>query len=82
MEEERLKTFSSSNAALVAKGNHPRSNKNRGRLYKKAPRPDQKNGPKSEATKKQKAKGNGEKNIARVKCYNCGEKWPFCSRLS
>jgi len=28
MEEECLKTFSSSNAALVAKGNHPRSNKN------------------------------------------------------
>jgi len=35
MEEERLKTFSSSNA-LVAKGNCPRSNMNRGRVYKKA----------------------------------------------
>jgi len=62
MGEERLKTFSSSNAALVAKGNHPQSNKNRGRLYKKAPHPYQNNGPKSGATKK--AKGNGEKNIA------------------
>jgi len=38
------------------------------------PRPYQKNGPKSSAIKKQKTKGNGEKNIARVKCYNCGKK--------
>ena len=43
IEEERLKTLSSSNAALVAKGNRPQSNKNRARLYKKAPRPYQKN---------------------------------------
>jgi len=56
MDEERLKTFSSSNAALVAKGNHPRSNKNQGRLHKKAPRPYQKNVPKSGAAKNQKAK--------------------------
>jgi len=74
MEEEHLKTVSSSNATLGAKGNHPRSNKNRGRPYKKVPRPYQKNGPKSSVAKMQKAKGNGEKNIVRVKCYNCGKK--------
>ena len=73
MEEEPLKTFSSSNA-LVVKGNRPRNNKNRGRVYKKVPHPYQKNGPKSSAIKKQKTKGNDEKNIARVKCYNCGKR--------
>jgi len=64
MKEERLKTFNSSNGTLVAKGIHPQSNKNKGRLYKKSPRPYQKKGPKSGAAKMQKAKGNGEKNIA------------------
>jgi len=39
MEEACLKKFSFSNTVLVTKGNRPRSNKNRGRLYKKAPRP-------------------------------------------
>ena len=52
MEEERLKTFSFSHVALVAKGNHPLSNKNRGRVYKKVPRPSQKNGAKSGPTKR------------------------------
>jgi len=74
MEKERLKTFSSSNTALVAKENRPISNKNRSRQYKKTPSPYQKNGPKSSTAKKHKTKGNGEKNIARVKCYNCGKK--------
>jgi len=64
------KTFSSSNTTLVAKGNYPKTNKNRGRQYKKAPRPYRKIGPKSGAAEKQKAKGNDDKNIARVKCYN------------
>ena len=39
--------------------------------------PYQKNGPKSGAAKKQKVKGNGDKNIARVKCYNCAKKGHF-----
>jgi len=39
MEEECLKMFSSSNAALVTEGNRSRSSKNQGRLYKKAHRP-------------------------------------------
>ena len=77
MEEECLETFSSSNTALLAKGNLPRSNKNRGRQYKTAPRPYQKNGLKSGAAKKQKAKGIADKNIARTKCYNCGKKGHF-----
>ena len=63
MEEERLKTFISSNA-LVVKGNRPWNNKNQGRVYKKVPRPYKKDGPKSGAVQKQKTKGNGEKNIA------------------
>ena len=81
LEEECLKMFSSSNAALVAKGNRPRSNKNQGRLYKKAIHPYQKNGPKFGATNKQKAKGNDEKNIARVKCHNYEKKGLFCLGL-
>ena len=39
MEEERLKTFSSSNATLVAKGNRPQSNKNRGKLKQEGASP-------------------------------------------
>ena len=85
MEEECLKIFSSSNTALVAKGKCPRGNKNWGRPYKKAPHRHQKSRPKSSVAKKQKAKGNGEKNIARVKCYNYGKKNHFtrdCSKPS
>jgi len=67
--------FSSSNVALIAKGNRYRGNKsNRGRQYKKAPRSYQRSKPKAGIAKKQKAKGNGEKDMTQVKCYNCGKK--------
>ena len=75
MEEERLKTFSSSSVAVVAEGNLPRGNKNNwGRQYKKMPHSYQKSRSKTSIGKKQKAKGNGEKNTTRVKRYNCGKK--------
>jgi len=64
MEEEFLKTFRSSNVALVAKGNRPKINKNnRGRQYKRVSRLPQKGKPKVLKA-----------SIARVKCYNCGKK--------
>jgi len=77
MKEECLKTFSSSNTALVAKGDQPRCNKNPCMQYKKMPRPYQKSRPKIGNAKKQKAKGNGEKNMAQVKCCNCRKKVHF-----
>ena len=45
-----------------------------GNSRKVHPPPPQKGGPKTEIAKKQKAEGNGEKNIAPVKCYNFGKK--------
>ena len=75
MQEKHSKTFGTPNVALVAKGNRLRGNKNnRGKQFKKGSRPPQKDRPKAGIAKKQKAKGNGEKNIAQVKCYNYGKK--------
>jgi len=53
--EEHLKTFSSSNTTLVAKGIHPSENKNWDRQYKKAPHPYEKSRPKTSIAMKQKA---------------------------
>ena len=78
MEEERLRMFDTPKVNLVAKGNNPKGNKNeRGRQYKKSSHRPQKGRPKAIIAKKQKAKGNGKKNIAHVKCYNCGKKGPY-----
>ena len=61
--------------ALIAKGNSPKGNKsNRGRHAMKGSCPPYNGRSKVRIAKNQEAKGNGEKNIAHVKCYNCGKK--------
>ena len=57
---------------LLLKGIVPKTTESRQGIQK-VPRPYQKNGHNSGAVQKRKTKGNGEKNIARVKCYNCGK---------
>ena len=70
-----MKMLGTSRMAFVAKGNGPKANRNnRGRQAKKGYHPLQNGRPKAGIGKKQKAKGNGGINIARVKCYNCGKK--------
>jgi len=64
--------------AFVAKGSGPKGRKSyRGKKPKKGPRPPQNSRPNASTAKKHKAKGNGAKDIARVKCYNCGKKGHF-----
>ena len=73
LEDERLKTYAPSPAALVARTGRPKGNKfKRG---KKSLHPSKKLGPGGGIAKKQpKAKGKVEKNMARVTCYNCRKK--------
>jgi len=71
MEEKRLNMFSSSNMALVAKGNRSEGTRNsQGKHLRKVLTPSQKVGPKGGIVDKQKIKGNGEKNIVQVKCHS------------
>jgi len=49
----------------------------RGKKPKKGPCPPQNSRSNGGTAKKHKAKGNGAKDIARVKCYNCGKKGHF-----
>jgi len=83
IESERLKMLDAPNMALVAKRNRPRGNKNnRGKQFKKGSHPRQKGRLRAGIAKKQKAKGNGEKNIVRVKCYNSDKKDHYARGLS
>ena len=70
-----MKMFGPPNTAVVVKGNRPKGNKgSQGRQAMKGSRPPQKGRPKPGMAKKQKAEGNGQKNIARVMRYNYGKK--------
>jgi len=61
--------------ALVAKGNKPKGKRPfRGKQAKKGQCAPQNSQREKGIAKKQKAKGNEDKNIARVKCYNYGKK--------
>jgi len=75
MEDECQKSFAPSNVALVAREVSLREKgpfvANRPRKVKHAPQNSQ---PGKGIAKKQQAKGNGDKSIACVKCYNCGRK--------
>jgi len=78
MEEERIKVYTPGNMAFVVKGSGPRGKKPyRGKRPRKGPPPPQKPHPKSGHAQKHTAKGNGAKNVACVKCYNCGKKGHF-----
>jgi len=74
MEQERLKSFTSSNVALVAQGSGTRDNRPFiGKKPKRGPCPTQNSRSKGLIAKRKKAKGNGEKNMACVEYYNCGK---------
>ena len=61
--------------ALVAKGGMSKGKRPfRGKQAKKGQHTPQNSWPGKGIGKKQKAKGNGDKSIARVKFYNCGRK--------
>ena len=78
MEEERLKQYAPSSMAFVAKGSGPKGRKPYcGKKPKKGHRPPQNSRSNAGTAKKHKAKGNGAKDIARVKGYNCGKKGQF-----
>jgi len=75
MEEERAEMFGPPNMVFITKGNRPKGNKSsRGRQAMKGSHLPQKDRPKRAIAKNQKAKGNRENNIARVKCYKCDNK--------
>jgi len=75
IEEEGLKAYAHSNVPFVAKGNGSKDNKPyRSKKPKKGLCPPRNSCSKGSVAKNQKAKGNGEKGIARVKCYNYGKK--------
>ena len=73
MEDERKKSLAPLNMALISKeskGKRPFH----GKQAKKGPCTPQNSRPRKGTAKKQKAKGNGDKNISSVNCYNCGRK--------
>jgi len=73
--EDEHKSLALPNVALVAKGSKPKGKRPfRGKQAKKGQRSLQNSRPRKGITKKQKAKGNRDKNIARVKSYSCGRK--------
>ena len=78
MEEERLKLYTLPSLAFISKGSGPKGRKPyRVNKPKKEPRPPHNSRSNAGTAKKHKAKGNGVKDIARVKCYNCGKKGYF-----
>ena len=75
MEDERQKSLAPLSAELVAKGGKLKGKRPfRGKQAKKSQPASQNSRLGKGVAKKQKAKGNGDKSIARVKCYNCGKK--------
>ena len=78
MEEERLKLYAPPSVTFVAKGLGPRGRKPYcSKKPKRGSHPPQNSCSNCGTPKKHKAKGNGAKDIARVKCYNCGKKGHF-----
>jgi len=75
LEGERQKSRAPPSVALVAKESKPEG---KSAFYAKqatkGPHTPQNSRPGKGIAKKHKAKGNGDKNIARVQCYNCGRK--------
>ena len=83
MEEERIKMYAPPSVAFIAKGSGPRGRKPySGKKPKKGPHPSQKSRSNGGTAKKHKAKGNGAKDMARVKCYNFGRKGHFARDYS
>jgi len=75
MEGERQRSLAPPSVALVAKGRKPKGKRPfRGKQVKKGQNAPQNSRFGKGIAKKQKAKGNGDKNIACVKCYNCIKK--------
>lgn len=78
MEEEHLKVYAPSSMAFVAKGLGPKGRKPyRGKKPKKGPHPPHNSRSNAGTAKKHKSKGNGAKDMARVKRYNSGKKGHF-----
>jgi len=78
MEKERFKLYAPPSVAFVAKGSGPKARKTyRGKKPKKGLRSPQNSRLNGGTAKKHKAKGNRAKDMARVKCYNCGKKGHF-----
>jgi len=75
MEDKRQKSLAPSSVALVAKESKPKGKSPfRGKLAKKGQHAPQNYRLGKGIAKKQKVKGNRDKSIACVKCYNCGRK--------
>ena len=75
MEDERQKSIAPPSVALGAKGGKSKGKRPfRGKQAKKGQHAPQSSRPGRGMVKKQKAKANGDKSIARVKCHNCGRK--------
>jgi len=75
IEDERQKSLAPPSVALVAKGGKPKGKRPfRGKQAKRGQHVPQNSRPGKSIAKKQKVKSNGDKSIARVKCYNCGRK--------
>ena len=75
MGDERHKSLAPPNVALVAKGSKPKGKRPfRGKQAKKGPCASQNSRPEKGIANKQKVKGNGDKNIACMKCYNYDRK--------
>ena len=75
MEDERQRALVHPSVALVAKGGKSKGKRPfRGKQAKKGQHAPQSSRVGKGMAKKQKAKANRDKSIARVKCYNCGKK--------
>ena len=75
MEDEQQKALAPPSVALVSKGGKTKGKRSfRGKQAKKGQHAHQSSQPGKGVAKKQKAKGNGDKSIACVECYNCGKK--------
>ena len=73
-----MKIHASANIAFIGKGCGPRGNRPYdGKKPRKGPHPSQDSSSKRCFAKKHKAKSTGAKDMARVKCYNCGKKGHF-----
>ena len=85
IEKEHTKIYALPNVAFASKECGPRGKRAcRGKNPRKGPHSPQSSHSKVGSVKKQKAKGTGSKDMARVKCYNCGKKGHFprdCPKL-